>query len=45
VCLKRSLHVSAIPLTFMEILGIRLLSCFAETHLTRACTDGALLSV
>lgn len=35
----------AIPLTFMEILGIRLLSCFVETHLRRTYTDGALLSV
>lgn len=30
-----------IHLTFMEILGIRLLSCFVEIHLTRTCTDGA----
>lgn len=44
MCL-RSLHFFAIPLTFMAILGIRLLSCFVETHLTRTYTDGALLSV
>lgn len=30
-----------IPLTFMEILGIRLLSCFVEINLTRTCADGA----
>lgn len=30
-----------IPLTFIEILGIRLLSHFVEIHLTRTCTDGA----
>lgn len=32
-----------IPLTFMEIIGVKLLSRFVETHLTRTCTDGALL--
>lgn len=30
-----------IPLTFMEILGIRLLSCFVEIQLTRTHADGA----
>lgn len=45
VYFRRNVYVFCYPFNIYGDLGIRLLSCFAETRLTRTRTDGALLSV